>query len=218
MSKKYILFDLDGTIVDSSEGIINSVAYSLKKFGIEEDPESLYKFIGPPLRDSFREFYNMNDEDSEKAVDYYREIYSENQIFNVKMYDGISDMMKELKARGLKIVLATSKPTVYAEEILNHIGIDQYFTMIAGSEFNGLRDKKSDVIKHVIERLDIEDVSEVLMVGDRYYDIKGAKDLGIDSIAVLYGFGNIDEFEEYGAENIVSTVKELEEKIIEIAE
>lgn len=218
MSKKYILFDLDGTIVDSSEGIINSVAYSLKKFGIEENPESLYKFIGPPLRDSFREFYNMNDEDSEKAVDYYREIYSENQIFNVKMYDGISDMMKELKARGLKIVLATSKPTVYAEEILNHIGIDQYFTMIAGSEFNGLRDKKSDVIKHVIERLDIEDVSEVLMVGDRYYDIKGAKDLGIDSIAVLYGFGNIDEFEEYGAENIVSTVKELEEKIIEIAE
>ncbi|MDO5708261.1 MAG: HAD-IA family hydrolase [Andreesenia angusta] len=217
MKKKYIFFDLDGTIVDSREGIVNSVEYALKKFQIDvDDRMDLCKFIGPPLRESFKYYYNMNDREVERAVNAYRENYSVKGIFENKIYDGIEEMLDNLRREGLNLVLATSKPYIYANQILDYLNLKKYFSFVSGSKMNGKEDK-AEVISYAMESLNIDNPSKILMVGDRKYDILGAKKIGIESIAVLYGFGNIDEFEEYGADHIISNVEELENMIIDIS-
>lgn len=203
-------FDLDGTITDSSLGITNSVMYALKKFGIEEtDRTKLYKFIGPPLTFSFREYYGFSEEQALEGVRFYREYYQEKGIFENRVYAGFEKMLMTLKKAGKKLVVATSKPEPYARKIIEYFKLDSYFDYVAGMELDGGRGTKTEVIRYALEVCGIEDKSAVLMVGDREHDVIGAKEAGIDCLGVLYGFGGREELEEAGATYIVETVEDI---------
>ncbi len=212
---KYILFDLDGTLTDPKEGITKSVAYALRHFGIEvEDLDTLCKFIGPPLKDSFMEYYGFSEEDAYLAVKKYREYFEPYGMFQNKVYDGVEKLLKELKACGKEMVLATSKPEVYAQKILEHFHLDSYFSYVAGSELDGTRVKKGDVIAYALDQMNIEDRSKAVMVGDREHDVIGAKEHGLDCVGVLYGYGNTEEFERHGADFIAETVEKLRDELV----
>ncbi len=203
-------FDLDGTITDSSLGITNSVMYALKRFGIEEgDRRKLYKFIGPPLTGSFREYYGFSEEKAAEAVRYYREYYQDRGIYENRVYDGFEEMLKALKAAGKNLVVATSKPEPYAREIIDYFKLSGYFDYVAGMELDGGRGTKAEVIRYALSACGIEDKSGVLMVGDREHDVFGAKDAGVDCLGVLYGFGSREELERAGADYIAETVEEI---------
>lgn len=207
---EYILFDLDGTITDSGEGITKSVQYALKSFGISVDNlEDLNKFIGPPLKDSFKKYYNFDDEKAELGLKKYREYYADKGIFENNLYDGIVELLDTLVKNNKKIILATSKPEVYAKQILKYFKIDKYFDFVAGSDFEETRVKKGDVIKYALEGAKVSELSKVIMVGDREHDIIGAKENNIKSIGVLYGYGDVVELTQARAEYIVKTPNEL---------
>lgn len=208
---KYILFDLDGTISDPKIGITKSVAYALEHFQIKtEELDALCKFIGPPLKDSFIEYYGFNNEKADLAVVKYREYFSVKGIYENTLYSGIEELMQKLKSQQKVLVVATSKPTVYATKILQHFNLLRYFDFVAGSELNGIRTKKAEVIEFALEKINVNDLPNVIMIGDREHDIIGATKVGIDSIGVLYGYGNRGELERAGACFIVGSVKELE--------
>lgn len=191
---KDILFDLDGTITDPKTGITNSVAYALKKFGITvNDLDRLTGFIGPPLKDSFIEYYDFSEDEAALAVKYYREYFGEKGIYQNTVYPDMNDLLNDLKNMGKTLVIATSKPTIYAKKILEYFNLIDYFEFVAGSELNGLRNKKSEVIAYALEACGIVDRSSSVMVGDRKHDILGAKEVGITSVGVLYGYESISE-------------------------
>lgn len=201
---KYILFDLDGTLTDPGLGITNSVMYALKKFNIDvEERASLYKFIGPPLMDSFKMFYGFSEEDSELGVKYYREYFKERGLYENEVYDGIEELLKALKDQNKSLIIATSKPEEFAVEIVKHFHLDQYFDFVAGATMDSSRSKKADVIEYAIKNCNISDLSSAIMIGDREHDILGAKQVGLDSIGVLFGYGNYAELEAAGATHIV---------------
>ena len=211
---KYVLFDLDGTLTDPKEGITKSVAYALEAYGIHvEDLDSLCKFIGPPLKDSFVKFYGFSEEQGYEAVEKYREYFRPYGVYENKVYDGVDKLLIELKASGKMIILATSKPTVFANTILEHFDLMKYFDVVCGSELDGSRVKKGDVITYALEQVAEKDTgfdkSKAVMIGDREHDILGAKENGLDSIGVLYGYGDRAEHEAAGADYIVETVEEL---------
>lgn len=196
---KYLLFDLDGTLTDQGLGITNSIMYALQKFGIKvEDRTSLYKFIGPPLRDSFEAFYGFSREDSELAVQYYRENYKEKGLYENEVYDGIEELLIQLKERDKSLLVATSKPEPFAIRILQHFNLYNYFDFVAGATMDEARNKKADVIQYAMESFNIEK-SSAIMIGDREHDIIGAKENNLDSIGVLYGYGSHDELKNAGA-------------------
>lgn len=207
---EYILFDLDGTITDSGEGITKSVQYALKSFDVNvEKLEDLNKFIGPPLKDSFKKYYNFDDEKAELGLKKYREYYAEKGIFENSLYDGVVELLEDLKKSNKTIILATSKPEVYAKQILEYFKVDKYFTFAAGSDFEETRVKKGEVIKYALEEAKISDLSKVVMIGDREHDIIGAKENNIKSIGVLYGYGDVVELTQARAEYIAKTPKEI---------
>ena len=196
----YVLFDLDGTLTDPGIGITNGVMFALNSFGIDvNDRSELFRFIGPPLRDSFRDFYGMSADEAELAVKKYREYYSVSGLFENEVYPGVRDMLKELSSMGKKLAVATSKPTEFSVKILEHFGLLDHFAFVAGSEFDGTRDKKEDVIRFALKRLGIFDPSSAIMVGDRKFDILGARTCGMDAIGVLYGYGDRCELNAAGA-------------------
>lgn len=204
-----VLFDLDGTLTDPGQGITNSVAYALKKFGIEvEDKKELYKFIGPPLHDSFRKYYGFSDEEAETAIVYYREYFRDTGIFENEVYAGIETLLEKIKASGRKIILATSKPEEFAVRILVHFGLDKYFDCMAGATMDSSRSKKGDVIAYALRESSC-DAENAVMVGDRLHDILGAKENGLDSIGVLFGYGSREELENAGADYIAETVEDI---------
>lgn len=208
-----ILFDLDGTLADSKEGIINCVRYALESMGIKEtNTNKLMKFIGPPLVDGFMEYYGMNRDDALSCVKKYRERYTDIGIFENSMYDGVDMLLKNLKNAGKTIALATSKPTVYAKRILEHFGIIEYFDILVGAEFDGTRNEKSEVIKEVLRQAN--GYNNPIMVGDRMHDCIGARENNLDCIGVLYGFGEDGELVKNGAIALVKTVAELEEMLL----
>lgn len=211
-----VLFDLDGTIIDSGEGVTNSVSYALEKFGITvEDKSTLKKFIGPPLIYSFKTFYGFDDDKARLAIEYYREYYQEKGIFEGYIYDGIENLLIDLKQRGKKIILATSKPEAFALRILEKAALAKYFDFIGGATLDeSTRVTKIDVLEYVLEEANIDTVSSVIMIGDRFYDIEGAHNFGMDCIAVLYGYGTREEFEKYGAEYIFDTPSEISKFLI----
>ena len=214
---KYILFDLDGTLTDPGLGITNAVMYALKKYNIEvEDRSELYKFIGPPLRDSFSKYYGMTAEEAEQAVIYYREYYSVTGLFENQVYEGIPDLLSQLKGDGYKLVLATSKPDKFSIAILEHFDLYKYFDFAACATFDGKRDSKASVINYALESLEINDTSEVIMIGDRLHDVEGARECGIDAIGVTYGYGDRAEHEADGAKYIADTVDEISQIIYRI--
>ena len=211
---KYVLFDLDGTISDPKVGICTSVQQALKKFGIDvPDINTLTPFIGPPLRDSFRDFYHIKPEDMEDVIVAYRARFSTVGLFENDLYDGIPELLKSLKENGRKLALASSKPRVFVEKILDHFGISQYFDVIMGSELDGTRENKSEIIAECLRLFELDpsgDLSETVMVGDRKYDIEAANAAGLPNIAVSYGYGSEEELSKAGAMVIAGTVKELE--------
>lgn len=208
MGYRYIFWDLDGTLTDSAEGIINSVVYALKRFGIEAEREELYKFVGPPLFDSFREFCGFSENDAEKAVAYYREYFADRGIFENRVYDGIEETLAKLKKKGYKLYVATSKPTEYTVRILDKFGISQYFEYVSGSSLAGNDGSKAAIIKRAVEQSGAA-ASEILMVGDRKFDIEGAKKNGVAAVGVLYGYGSRGELEEAGADYIAESAEDL---------
>lgn len=211
-----ILFDLDGTITDSEKGITNSVAYALQKFDIyTENTSDLRKFIGPPLTDSFEKYFQFSQSDSIKAVNFYREYYNDKGIFENYVFNGIEELLIQLQAKDKNIFLATSKPEHYANIILKHFKLDPYFNFVAGSNMDGTRSKKSEVIQHIIDSLEIKDSNDCIMIGDREYDINGAKHHQMKSIGVLFGFGNKIELENAGADYIVNTVQDLSDLLLD---
>lgn len=213
--KKYVFFDLDGTITDSGLGITKSVQYALRAFGIEEtNLKKLEPFIGPPLKDSFMEFYHMDEEQANKAVKAYREYYEVTGLFENEVYDGIPNVLKQLKEAGKEMVLATSKPEVFAKKILEHFQLDSYFSIIAGADLEGNRVEKLDVMKYAIGLANSEDYTQIVMIGDRKYDIEASNQLGIETIGVLFGFGSREELERAGATYLVETPAEIQ-KILE---
>jgi len=212
---EYILFDLDGTITDSGEGITKSVQYALKFFDILVDNlEDLHKFIGPPLKESFKEYYNFDEEKANTALVKYREYYADKGIYENSLYNGIVELLDTLKKNGKTVILATSKPEVYAKQILEYFKIDKYFTFVAGSDFEETRVKKGDVIKYALQGAKISEFSKVIMIGDREHDIIGAKENNIKSIGVLYGYGDVIELTQARAEYIAKNPKEILDVIL----
>ena len=205
-----ILFDLDGTLTDSGPGITNSVAYALKKWNIEEkDTSVLRKFVGPPLDASFANYYGFSPEECIQAIGYYREYYAEKGIYENRVYDGIEELLQWLRDTGRRVIVATSKPEPFAVRVLEYFRLDSCFDVIAGATLDGSRVKKGDVIRYALERADVRDLSGAVMVGDRENDIQGAKENGLDSIGVLYGYGSRGELMEAGAGQIAETVDDL---------
>ena len=205
-----ILFDLDGTLTDPGEGITNSVAYALKKYDIEvSDRSELYKFIGPPLKDSFMKYYGFSEAKAEEAIAYYREYFRDTGIFENKVYDGVENMLSELYADGKRLILATSKPEIFAVRILEHFGLKKYFSVVAGASMDSSRSKKGDVIAYAISLCEGFDKYTAVMVGDREHDIIGAKENGLKSIGVLYGYGDEAELKTAGADYIVDTPEDI---------
>ncbi len=205
-----ILFDLDGTLTDPKEGITKSVAHALGWFQIAvEDLDTLCKFIGPPLKDSFMEYYGFTSEDATIAIEKYRDYFEIKGIFENKVYPGIVSLLRTLKESGKQLFVATSKPEVFARRILEHFQLETYFDDIVGSELDGTRVRKGDVIAHVLEKNNLRNRDKILMVGDRKHDVIGAKEQGIDCVGVLYGYGNRKELEEAGADYISKNIEEL---------
>ena len=207
---QYILFDLDGTLTNSELGITKSVQHALKKFGIEvEDRTLLRPFIGPPLGESFQVYYGLSKEESEQAIKYYRERFSVKGLYENEVYEGVEKMLQTLKESGKKLILATSKPEKFTILILEHFDLLKYFDFVAGATMDGSRGEKADVIRYALELSGIEDKSNVIMIGDRKFDILGAKENGLASMGVLYGFGDYEELTTAGADYIAETAEDI---------
>lgn len=207
---RFILLDLDGTLTDPAEGITNSIRYSLSKYGISAEKEELLHFIGPPLRDSFMEYYRFSPDRAEEAVVFYREYFSDKGIYENTLYSGVPEMLDRLFSAGKIMVLATSKPSVYARRILEHFKIEKYFHYVAGSNLDGTMGRKSEVVAHALLNLPDRDFKSAVMAGDRKYDIEGAIANNIDSVGVSWGYGSRDELAKAGAGSIADSVSDLE--------
>lgn len=215
MKYQHILFDLDGTLTDSAEGITKSTAYALKHFNIEvADLKSLEKFIGPKLQDSFMEFYNFSEEQAERASELFQERFARIGKFENKLYPGIKELLEKLKNSGRKLYVATSKPVFYSKEILDHFSISQYFEDISGAELDGSKSHKEEVIGRILTQNKITPSGQVVMVGDRKFDVIGAKANQIPVIGVLYGFGDREELTASGADRLAADLAELEQILL----
>ena len=211
---KYLFFDLDGTLTDPMQGITRSVQYALRHFGIDEpDLRKLCPFIGPPLAESFREHYGLNDADVETAVAKYREYFAPKGIFENEVYPGIPDLLAATAAAGCVNVMATSKPTPFARQIAEHFGFAQHFGLISGSTFDGSRTTKADVIRHALGELGIAP-REAVMIGDRRYDVEGAAETGLASIAVGWGYALSGELEAAHPDHFAPDVAALRKLLI----
>lgn len=205
----HVLFDLDGTLTDPGEGITNSVMYALKKFGIVvEDRAELYKFIGPPLVDSFKEFYGFSDEKAWQAVEFYREYFGDKGLFENRVYRGIIEVLEKLNANGVKLYVATSKPTMYTLKILEKFKLLEYFDVVSGSAMDEKNSDKATIVKYAVDKGSIP-CEKALMVGDRKFDILGAKANNMDSVGVLFGYGGKEELTNAQATYIIETPEEL---------
>lgn len=212
---EFVLFDLDGTLTESGQGIVNSVVYAMEKMGIKEnDKIKLEKFVGPPLLDSFMKYYDFTEEEAKQAVTFYREYFAEKGIYEVPLYEGIETTLKYLKNSGKTLYVATSKPEVFARRILQHLQIENYFDDIVGSNLDGTKVKKDEIISFLLEKNEIVDRSKVIMVGDREHDIFGAKKVGVDSVGVLYGYGDYQELESAGATYIIERLDDIIEIVL----
>ena len=214
---EYIFMDLDGTITNPAEGITKCLEYALNRFGIVvEDRASLEQFIGPPLRQSFKEGFGFDDEKATEAIAAYRERFRPIGLFENEVYDGMENALQMLKEAGKVLIVATSKPEDMAKKILEHFGLDGYFDDICGSCDDQNRNEKDEVIRYALEKHGITDLEDVLMVGDRKFDVIGAAKCGLKCMGVLYGFGDRKELEAAGAAYIAETVEDMARMIVSI--
>lgn len=206
---KNIMFDLDGTVTDSGRAIMSSVAYALDGLGIADQPrEKLETFIGPSLFDSFKREYALSDEDCEKGVALYREIYEKERMYDVDIYDGIPELLAKLKEQGFRVLLITSKPFVFSEKIIERIGLSEYFDHIVAPDLTDHSSDKKRLIEKAVEDFALEK-SECIMIGDTEYDIKGAVGAGVDSIAVTFGYGKPESLQAAGATFFADSAKDI---------
>lgn len=217
MKYKYLLFDLDGTLTNPKVGITKSVQYALAKFNIvESNLDTLEKFIGPPLKDSFMNYYAFSQSQAAEAIKIYREYFEDIGLYENKMYSGMDELLGELKQRNIVLCVATSKPTVFAKRIIKHFNLDKYFSIIVGSNLDGTRVQKSEIISWVINKMEIKNRNEVLMIGDRKYDIVGAKSCFLNSVGVLYGYGSKNELLESNPTYMANNILDLRELLLDI--
>ncbi len=213
MKYEYVFFDLDGTLTDPGEGITRSVEYALSSFGITvSDRSELNKFIGPPLLRAFEEYCGFTESQARLATEKFREYFAPHGIFENKLYPEIPVLLEHLKECGVHCVVATSKPHIFAERILKHFSIDGFFEGVFGSELDGTRAKKDEVIAYASDKLHIN-VEKAIMVGDREHDVIGARKNCIDCIGVLYGYGSYEELKNAGAAYIVSSPLQISDII-----
>lgn len=207
---KAVLLDLDGTLINSEEGITKCVQYALRSFGIEEnDLSKLRCFIGPPLDVMYREKYGFTEEQAWEGTVKYRERFDVKGIYECELYDGVEDTLKELKELGYRVALASSKPEVACKRIIEHFGLTKYFDEIVGSTLDGSISSKGEVLEELYRRMPDVEKSEMCLVGDTKFDVLGAKEFGIDCIGVSYGFGTKEELEAVGAVVVCADLKEV---------
>lgn len=205
-----LLFDLDGTLTDPKPGITRSVQYALEQMGIDEpDLERLIPFIGPPLTESFERYYGFGSSKARKAIHFYREYFATTGLYENAVYPGIPELLAGLQQQGLLLIIATSKPTTFAQQILEYFQLEHYFTLIVGSNLDNTRTSKTEIIAHILNEYPHRSKQTTVMVGDRKHDIIGAQNNQIDSIAVCYGYGSQAELERANATHFVQTVEDL---------
>lgn len=205
-----IFFDLDGTLTDPKVGITKSVQYALAKYGIhEKNLDNLTPFIGPPLMDSFQEFYSFSPQQARQAMEYYREYFAATGIYENVVYPGIQPLLERLTSAGKRLIVATSKPTLFSQQILRHFALDDYFDFVVGSNMDGTRTAKTEVIEAAVDQIRAVSKKRMIMVGDRKFDVIGAQNNGIAAAAVLYGYGSEAELEQTGPEFLAASVEEL---------
>lgn len=211
-----VLFDFDGTVADTGEGVFLCVRYAIDAHGLEQpSDEDIRKFIGPPMIVSYHTLYpQLNDDEVQSLMQSYREKYAEVGLYKYKLYDGITELLKKLNGNGIKTAVASSKPQEALENIIKVSGIDKYFDCIVGADRNYTDSDKATIVEEAIKRTGVTDKSRVLMVGDRKYDIVGAHKAGIACAAVLFGYGSQEEFDEYRADYVVNSFKEVEKIVL----
>lgn len=213
-----ILFDLDGTLSESAVGIINSVLYALEKMEIDTSdivPQSLLKFIGPPLKTSFQESYNFSQEEIAQAIVYYREYFNESGIYQNEIYPGVPEMLSTLQKSGKSLFVATSKPEFFAKQILENDKLSHFFAQIVGSPLEENSCTKSDIIKMVLDNNHL-DPNTCIMVGDREHDIFGGHENHMKAVGVLYGYGSLDELNAVKADYIAKDTNELTQILLSL--
>lgn len=218
MRYQFLLFDLDGTLTDPKQGITGCVQYALRAFGIEEpDLDRLEHFIGPPLRENFMESYGFTKEMAEQATEKYRERFVKTGIYENTIYPGMKELLEDLKAAGVRLAVASSKPEIYVKEILRYFAIEHCFDVVTGSELDGTRDRKEEVVEEALHRLfgeNTPDHAGTAMIGDRRYDIEGGRAWGVATIGVSYGYAAPGELEKAGADHVVNSVEELRKLLL----
>lgn len=216
--RKYdiVLFDLDGTITDTGEGIMKSIKYALECIGIkEENEENLRRFIGPSLWDSFNLFYGLDAEATKIAVEKYRERYSEKGVYQAYVYQGIEPLLNKLKSSGIKTAISSTKPTFFVDKVISSFKLGKYFDAVVGSELSGERSDKAELIPYTLNLLHAGETERVVMIGDRKFDGQGANICGVDFIGVSYGYGSIEELERENPAAICNDAIELENALFE---
>ena len=215
MSIRYLLFDLDGTLTDPAEGITNCVRYALDKFGIyPSSQEELYPYIGPPLVYSFQQFHGLSAVEADQAVTYYRQRFAVDGWRENRVFEGVSELLNELKTRGVTLMIATSKPEEFTHRILEYFDLSQYFAFVAGSTLDGLRPEKGDVIAYIRETYPAITRENTWMIGDRKFDVEGAHRCGLPAVGVLFGYGDRAEMEAAGADYIAEDIHALRDLIL----
>lgn len=210
----YIIFDFDGTIADTRRGVFDSISYALTSYGYEVPDEAvLNSFLGPPLYESFQKTLSCNDEMAKKLTEKYRELYTDNAMFRLQLFDGVEEMLKILKENNVRMAIASSKPENFFSKLLEHLSITQYFDVVCGAKMGDIHNTKQQIIARAMNALSAER-DKTLMVGDRLFDIEGAKENKIKSAGVVFGFDYREELENAGADFIVTTTKQLLKEVL----
>jgi phosphoglycolate phosphatase len=219
MKKRYVLFDLDGTLTDSREGIVNSIEYMLEHYQIRvKDRDELQPWLGPPLKESLMKYCGFPEDKALEGVSVYREYFDRQGIFENQVYPGIEEMLQELKEQGYHLFVATSKPETAAVRVLEHFGLAGYFDYIGGATLDDSRVRKGDVIRYVLTACGVEEKERAVMAGDREHDVKGAKENGLEVIGALYGYGSREELMEAGADYLAESPEDMGKLLREIGE
>ena len=214
MRYRHIFFDLDGTLTDSKPGILNAFAHALEVMGLKADPQALEQFIGPPLRDTFRGYFGLDDDAVERAVTAYRQYYREKGMFENAPYPGVPEMLATLAEAGAELVLATSKAAFFADAIMKHFGLVRYFSFLGASDPGKGRSSKADVLEYALENSAARDLKDCVLVGDTRYDVEGARIVGMECVGAGYGYGGEERLREAGASRIAPTVADLEKLLL----
>ena len=209
-----VLFDLDGTLTDPREGITRSIQYGLSKMGIDEpDLTKLEHFIGPPLLQAFMATYGFDEAKAWEAMGFYREHFAVTGLYENEVFQGVTPLLEDLVGQGRQLFIATSKPQVYAREIARHFDFAKHFKVIYGSELDGTRTNKVELIRHLMAEQGLNP-AHTLMIGDRKHDLIGARDNGLDAAAVGYGFGSFEELNSFAPKYHFQTLTELHQAFL----